>query len=217
MTIILISGSINAGKTTVTRALAALLPNTAHVEVDALREFVAFLPLAEAIPIVLENAIAVARNLARRQYNVILTYPLGPDDHRALRDAFADLGTPTYTFILSPPLATALTARGPRALTAHERRRIREQYADNRHRPAFGIAIDNSAQTPTETAHLILAHLHAAATKIGQCLPLPSIRHSSFVIRHDREGHNVRTSPLAFRPHTPHGRMPAVGTGIREG
>ena len=39
--IILLNGAINAGKTIVGRRLAALLPRTAHVEVDALREFVA--------------------------------------------------------------------------------------------------------------------------------------------------------------------------------
>jgi 2-phosphoglycerate kinase len=43
--IILLNGSINAGKTTVAQELIASLPRTAHVEVDALREFVRFLPL----------------------------------------------------------------------------------------------------------------------------------------------------------------------------
>ena len=33
---ILINGSINAGKTTVAKAICALLPRTAHVEVDSL-------------------------------------------------------------------------------------------------------------------------------------------------------------------------------------
>ena len=157
--IILLSGSINAGKTTVGRALAALLPDTAHVEVDLLREFVAFLPLGDAIPIALENATAVARNLAHRQFNVVITYPIGVDEYYGFLAAFADLDTPIHAFILSPPLASALTDRGTRTLTDHERRRIREQYADNRHRPPFGIAIDNSAQTPEETARQILARI----------------------------------------------------------
>lgn len=164
MAVILISGSINAGKTTVARALVALLPRAAHIEVDALREFIAAVPLAEAIPISLENAVAVARNLVRRRFHVVITYPLGEDDHRFLRDAFADLAIPIHTFILAPPQETALTDRGTRPLTAHERRRIREQYADGRHRPSFGIAIDNSAQTPNETARQILAHLNPTET-----------------------------------------------------
>ena len=79
--IILLNGPINAGKTTVAREITALLPNTAHVEVDVLGEFVPFLSLAEAIPINLENAAAVTRNLVRRGFNVVLTYPLGQADH----------------------------------------------------------------------------------------------------------------------------------------
>jgi len=158
--IILINGSINSGKTTIGRQLAAMLPQTAHVEVDALREFVAFLPLDDAIPISLENAAAVARNLARRGFHIVLTYPLGPADHAYLQAQLADLNTPIHTITLSPPLATALTDRGTRPLTDHERRRIREQYADNRHNPPFGITLDNSAQTPTETATTILHTLN---------------------------------------------------------
>jgi hypothetical protein len=164
MAIILISGSINAGKTSVARALVILLPRAAHVEVDTLREFIATVPLDEAIPINLENTVAVARNLIRHRFHVILTYPLGEDDYRTLLAAFADLDTPIHAFALAPPLATALTDRGTRPLTAHERRRIREQYADNRHQSSFGIPIDNSTQTPTDTARQILALLNQTET-----------------------------------------------------
>ena len=154
--IILLNGSINSGKTTVGRRLAALLPRAAHVEVDALREFVARLPLDEAIPVSLENAASVARNLARRGFDVVLTYPLGVEDYAYLCARFADLDTTVHAVTLGPPLAVALAERGERRLSDHERRRIREQYADNRHRPPFGITIDNGAQTPDETAAAIL-------------------------------------------------------------
>jgi hypothetical protein len=162
--IILINGAINTGKTTVARQLAALLPQTAHVEVDALREFVAFLPLAEAIPVILENAAAVTRNLVRRGIHVVLTYPLGLEDYAYLQDQFSDLNTPIHTITLSPPLDTALSDRGSRTLSDHERRRIREQYADNRHQPPFGTTIDNSRQSPTDTAATILRAIGHATT-----------------------------------------------------
>jgi hypothetical protein len=166
--IILINGVINAGKTTTGRQLAALVPRMAHVEVDALRDFVPFLPLAEAIPINLENAAAVTRNLVRHGFHIVLTYPLSPSDHAYLQGQFADLDTPIHIITLAPPLGVALTDRGARTLTDHERRRIREQFADNRHQPPFGITIDNRHQppfgitidnrhlTPTETATAIL-------------------------------------------------------------
>jgi NAD-dependent oxidoreductase involved in siderophore biosynthesis len=154
--IILISGAINTGKTTVGRRLAARLSHAAHVEVDALRDFVAALPLAEALPVTLENAAAVARNFARRGFDVVLTYPLGPDDHAYLVGQLCDLGAPIHAVTLGPPLAVALANRGGRALTEHERRRICEQYAAGRHRPPYGVVLDNGGQTADETVTAIL-------------------------------------------------------------
>src|SRR4051794_39995000 len=147
MVIILINGSINSGKTTIARCLTAMMPRTAHVEVDLLREFVSFLPLREAIPVSLENAVAVTRNLVARQFNVALTYPLGQEDYDYLLAAFADLATPIHTFTLSPELVITLTDRGERRLSEYERQRIREQYADRRHRPPFGVHLDTTSQT----------------------------------------------------------------------
>lgn len=161
--IILLNGPINSGKTTTARALLALLPRAAHVEVDTLRDFVPALPLEEAILIALESASAVARMLVRRGHHVVLTYPLGADDHRALSAALADLATPLHTVTLGPPLAVALRNRGARRLTVHERDRIRTQYADDRHRPPFGLHLDNAALTPEATAAAILALIHPAA------------------------------------------------------
>lgn len=157
--IILLNGPINSGKTTVARELIALLPSTAHVEVDALREFVRFLPLVEAIPVCLENAADVTRNLVRRGFNVVLTYLLGQADHDFLVAKLSELSTPIHTFTLSPELSVVLTDRGQRQLSEHERRRIREQYADGRHRPPFGTRIDNTAQTPAETAATVLEYV----------------------------------------------------------
>jgi hypothetical protein len=82
--ITLINGPINSGKTTIGRLLAARLPHTAHVEVDALRAFIASVPLDEAIPINLENSVAVATVFARRGFNVVITYPIGDDDYAYL-------------------------------------------------------------------------------------------------------------------------------------
>ncbi len=53
-------GSINSGKSTTSRLLVERLPRAAHVQGDALRHFVTRLPLEEAVPITLQNIIAVA-------------------------------------------------------------------------------------------------------------------------------------------------------------
>jgi hypothetical protein len=100
----------------------------------------------------------------RRGFNVVLTYSLGQEDHDGLLAAFADLATPIHTFILGPELRIALSDRGQRQLTAHERRRIVEQYADGRHCPPFGSRIDNTAQSPAATAAAVLGYVHLGQT-----------------------------------------------------
>jgi predicted kinase len=154
--IILLNGSINAGKTTVAKWVTKLLPNTAHVEVDALRDFVRFLPLAESIPINLENAASVTKNLVRRGYHVVISYPLSEEDHAYLAGELAECGVPIHTFTLSPRLEVAVTNRGARELTVGEIARVREQYAAGIHNPPFGLCIDNSEQHPGETARILL-------------------------------------------------------------
>jgi hypothetical protein len=159
--IILLNGSINAGKTTVAQHLVDLLPRTAHVEVDDLRAFIRQVPLDEAIPINLENAVCVTRTFIRHGFHVVLTYPLGQQDHAYLIDQLTPCGVPIYTFTLSPDLAIAITNRGTRDLSAREIRRIQEQYTHGRHQPPFGECIDNSRLDPEETAASILEHIRS--------------------------------------------------------
>ena len=75
--IILISGSINSGKTTVSKLLAKKLGNTAHIEIDSLREFTNFMPLDETmIQLNLENSALVANNFHSHDIDSIISYPL---------------------------------------------------------------------------------------------------------------------------------------------
>ncbi len=157
--IILINGPINSGKSTIGRLLATLLPRTAHVEVDTLRAFITSVPLDEAIPVNLENAVSVTENLVRRGFDVVVTYPLGNDDYTYLVDRFAGLDTSLHIFTLGPSLAVALSDRGERRLSEQERQRIRQQYAGGRHAPPFGRRIDNSDLTPQDTVNAIIRHL----------------------------------------------------------
>ena len=154
--IILLSGSINAGKTTVSKQIVRLLPRTAHVEVDYLREFIRWMPLDEAIPLNLQNAAAVTRNFASYGLNVVLSYPLPQDDYDYLMREMTPLGVPIHCFTLNPDLAAALTDRGTRALTEWEMERIPYHYETGINSPPFGIVIDNTRQAPEETAREIV-------------------------------------------------------------
>lgn len=159
--IILLNGSINAGKTTVSKRLREMLPNTAHVEVDSLREFIAWMPLEESIPINIEAAIAVTKVFVRHGLNVVFSYPLRPEDYEIILREVAELNVPVHCVTLRPRLEVSQTNRGTRQLTDWERSRIRYHYETRLNDPDVGIIIDNSSQTPEETAREILRGIHA--------------------------------------------------------
>ena len=157
--ILLLNGSINAGKTTVSKQLVQRLPRTAHVEVDDLREFIRFMPLLESIPLNLANAVAVTRNFVAFGLNVVISCPLRQQDYDFLVRELTPLGVSIFAVTLCPSMAVALTNRGTRELTEWELRRIPELYAEGIPNPAFGMMIDNTHQTPEETAREIMSYV----------------------------------------------------------
>ena len=157
--ILLMNGSINAGKTTVSKQIIQMLPRTAHVEVDDLREFIRFMPLLESIPLNLANTVAVTRNFVAFGLNVVISCPLRQEDYDYLTQELTPLGVPLHTVTFSSSMAVTLTNRGTRELTEKELHRIPELYAEGIPNPAFGLVIDNEHQTPEETAQEILARV----------------------------------------------------------
>jgi hypothetical protein len=154
--ILLINGSINAGKTTVSKLLVQMLPRTAHVEVDDLSEFIDWMPLLESIPLNLANAAAITRNFVVFGLNVVVSMPLRQEDYEYLVQELQPLGVPIYCVTLDPSMAVALTNRGSQELTEWELQRIPQLYAEGIPNPAFGMIINNAHQTPEETARHIL-------------------------------------------------------------
>ncbi|MDD2766286.1 MAG: hypothetical protein PHH40_00795 [Candidatus Moranbacteria bacterium] len=154
--IIFVNGSINSGKSTVAKLLALKLPRTALLEIDALCECIAWMPLAEAIPINLENAISVIKNFVKRDINVVVPYPLSQKNYDFLIQELKLLNQDIFVFTLNPPLEIALTNRGERELTVEEQERIKYHYEIGINKPNFGTIIDNSKQTPEETVGIIM-------------------------------------------------------------
>ena len=157
--IIFLNGSINAGKSTVAKLLVKELPNTALVEIDAFHEMIDWMPIDQSIPINLENAVSVIRNFSTRGLNVLVPYPLSQKNYDYLVEALKNLGAKIYVFTLAPQLEKTLTNRGSRELNEQERERIKHHYNIGILNPSFGEIIDNSDQTPEETASLILAKI----------------------------------------------------------
>jgi chloramphenicol 3-O-phosphotransferase len=153
--LIILNGSINAGKTTTARKICELLARTAHVEVDSLREFISWMPLEESLPLNLETAVAVTKIFLARGLNVVLSYPLRREDHTWMQQQFAEMSD-VHFFTLRPPMQISQSQRGERVLSEWEVGRIAYHYHTKDANPDIGKVIDNSQMTPEETARLIL-------------------------------------------------------------
>ncbi len=154
--IIFLNGSINSGKTTIANILAKKNSNTALLEIDTLRQMINWMPIDKAVPINLENVVSLIRNFSNKKFNVIVPYPLSQKNHDYVMNELKDINTKIFVFTLSPKLEKALTNRGNRELDDWEVERIKYHYNIGIHNPIFGEIIDNTEQTPEETANYIL-------------------------------------------------------------
>ena len=154
--IIFINGSINSGKSTVAKILADKINKTALVEIDKLREFISWMPLEDAVPINLGNALSVIKNFINKNINVIVPYPLSKNNYEFFMDGLKDYKDKIYIFTLNPKLEVALKNRGLREISEEEKKRIKYHYSIGIPNPDFGVIIDNSDQTPEESAEKIL-------------------------------------------------------------
>jgi len=154
--IIFINGSINSGKSTVSKILQERIPNTALVELDSIRAFVDWLPTNEAIPIVHDAGIEIIKSFVKNDLNIIIPYPLLRKSYDKFVKNLDKNNTKIYAFTLSPKLEKAITNRGTRKLDKKEVDRIHYHYSIGINNPGYGETIDNSEQSPEETANEIL-------------------------------------------------------------
>ncbi len=154
--IIFINGSINSGKSTVSKILAEKIGNCAILEIDELRNFITWMPLEDSIQINWENACLLMKNFVKHNIHVIIPYPLSQKNCEQVMRQLSDINTKLYFFTLSPALDVALQNRGNRALDEWEINRIKYHYEVGINKPSFGDIIDNSDERPEETATHIL-------------------------------------------------------------
>lgn len=154
--IVFINGSINSGKSTVSKLLAQKLPNTALVEIDMFHECIEWMPIDQAVPLNLENTVSVIKNFVGRGLNVVVPYPLSQKNYEMLMSTLESLQQKIFVFTLSPSLEVALSNRGGRELIEEEKKRIQYHYSIGINKPNFGAVIDNSHQAPAETVESIL-------------------------------------------------------------
>lgn len=166
MRIININGPINAGKTTVSKLLAACLPQkTLFIEVDDLLSDDEQKALGLSVPegwherIIRLNNIIIKEKKLKRFDNIIFAYPMTERLYKQWK-LWEDETTKFVNVTLAPRLEICLQNRGSRELCKNEVKRIREMYLQGYHNSEFAdLIIDNSDQTPQETLQQILLFL----------------------------------------------------------
>ena len=157
--IIFLSGSINSGKSTVSKLLVQKLPSATVIDVDDLDKDIRHIPIDDRIMIRIERAIVVIREAVGKFENIIVTNILRQDHFELMKRELTATGHEFVGITLDPGLEGALTNRGTREITDWERERIKYHYRIGIHKPGYGFVVDSSNQTPAETVAEILAKL----------------------------------------------------------
>lgn len=160
--IIFINGSINSGKSTVSSILAKKMQRAAIMEIDSFHAMIEWMPIEQAIPLNLENAVSVIKNFLKYGIDVIVPYPLSEKNYQYFLTNLAEFKSDIRVFTLNPKLEVVLTNRGTRSLTEWEVARIKHHYNIGIHSPSFGEIIDNTNESAENTASRIMQLLRSS-------------------------------------------------------
>lgn len=139
-----ISGSINSGKSTVSKLLGKKL-KMAIIELDTLSTFVEdFLSFEEYLKLNYEIFFEIVEIYNKKNIGVIIVYPLGEEKYSEIKNKLQNF----QVFSIDPTLEVVLTDRGERKLTNWEKDRIKYQYKNNIHNASFATRIDAKNKTP---------------------------------------------------------------------
>lgn len=161
MVIICINGSINSGKSTIARLLAARLPDARFVEGDDHDGHE--LPFEHMIAHAVDRLATVVADADR---TLVIAYPLREQDHAILSRAAASRGLQLLIVTLAPPLDVALSQRGPRILDDAERERIREMYLEGYHERPFSDLVIGGTPEPEVIVETIAALVRDGASAL---------------------------------------------------
>ncbi len=160
-TVVVVSGPVNAGKTTIGRALARAIDGATFIDGDD-HDAPDDAPLHVRIEAALRRL--CDEIVATPSLCLVIAYPLRDEDYERLLLAARTRNARLLVVTLAPPLEVTLGDRGNRKLEEEERARIREMYAGGYHQPAFsGLTV---AGTPSIdlAVRQILAWLDALPT-----------------------------------------------------
>lgn len=165
MKILNINGPINSGKTTISKLLQKKLPKSFFIEVDELLSDDEQKKLslsrkegwAERLQR-LDKIVVQEKKLLRYEY-IIFAYPMTEKVYHQWM-LWEDNCTRFINITLAPNMCICLQNRGTRELSETEKARIKQMYLEGYHCSKHAnLIIDNSEQTPDETAKEVLNYL----------------------------------------------------------
>jgi hypothetical protein len=160
-TVVLINGPIASGKTTVGVALQTLVRGSVFIDGDA-HAAPDSLSLTARWTYALWCIHGALRDALEAQRSAIVAWPLTPLHYEFLRDTTHECGGTVFCVSLCPPMDLVITGRG-RRLSAWERDRITQMYAEGYHtRPFSDAFVDNAATNPQATAQNVFRALRDA-------------------------------------------------------
>lgn len=151
--LVFISGSINSGKTSTSKALADRL-GAAFVNVDDLNDTIPNFNLATDLDKSMDLAIKTINEITSQGRDVIANYVVRQRDYDRFENEIET--RPQIVITLAPRLEIAQGKRGGRELSEWEVSRVKHHYDTGIASPKFGYIIDNSELTIDETADRIL-------------------------------------------------------------
>jgi cytidylate kinase len=151
--LVFISGSINSGKTSTSKALAKKL-GAAFVNVDDLNDAIPNFNLATDLDRSMDLAIQTINSHARQGKDVVANYVVRQKDFDRFENEVET--QPQIVITLAPRLEVAQSRRGDRELSEWEVSRIKHHYDSGIASPKFGFIIDNSDLTLDETVDQIM-------------------------------------------------------------
>lgn len=151
--LVFISGSINSGKTSTSKALAKKL-GAAFVNVDDLNDTIPDFNLATDLDKSMNLAIQTINNYTKQGEDVIANYVVRQNDFDRFEHEIET--QPQIVITLAPRLEVARSKRGDRELSDWEVSRIKHHYDTGIASPKFGHTIDSSDLTLDETVDSIL-------------------------------------------------------------
>ena len=154
--VVVLNGPINAGKTTVGKALAAAIDGAAFIDGDDNGA-----PDGAPLEVIIEAGLRrLSSEIAANPAGVlVLAYPLREADHARLKAAADAAGRRLWTVTLAPPIEVVLGDRGDRRLDDGERARSREMYAEGYHDRAFSDLTITGTPGVDATVDIILGTL----------------------------------------------------------